>query len=246
MKAMVGWLTLLLLTAGPPLPVVAVDAGHGGEQAGARGVCGASEKEVALNVSQMLATFLNASGKADARLVRTGDTTLSLEARTARANQEEATVFISIHANASDNPEARGVETYFLSRSAADHRAARIALRENDGMSFSSRAGGDAVNRILDGLILQASHRESQRLGGRVEEAMEAVMGTHGRGLLQAPFIVLRGAQMSAVLVEVGFLTNKTDCVLLADPAIQQGIARALTGAVLEHLANDSTQAARQ
>jgi N-acetylmuramoyl-L-alanine amidase len=72
------------------------------------------------------------------------------------------------------------------------------------------------------------------------------VMGTHGRGLLQAPFIVLRGAQMSAVLVEVGFVSNKTDCALLADPTVRQDIARALTSAILEHLANDSSQAARQ
>ena len=110
----------------------------------------------------------------------------------------------------------------------------------------TATAKDDALTQILDGLILQAAHQESQRLGARIEEAVRPVMGGHGRGLLQAPFIVLRGAQMSAVLVEVGFLTNPDDCALVADATTQQALARALTSAILEHLANDSAAAARQ
>jgi len=246
---MLAWssiLATLLAVSAATLPVIAVDAGHGGTQSGAYGVCGVYEKDVSLGIARDLAELLTASGKVDVRLIRAGDETLSLEERSARANAAGAALFISIHANASDNPVSRGVETYFLSRTAADRRIARLALVENDGKRTLPVTDNDALTLILDGLVLQAAHQESQRLAARVQDAVQAVMGGRGRGMLQAPFIVLRGAEMSAVLVETGFLTNRDDCALLADPVTRRAIGRALTSAVLEHLMNDSLSAARQ
>jgi len=236
----------MLLVAGPrPAPVVAIDAGHGGEQHGAIGVCGAKEKDVALSISLHLARLLSASGKATPLLLRPGDTTVGLDERAAKANQARATLFVSIHANAGERTDSSGVETYFLSRHTADRRTAEVAARENDGRPFKQAGSDDELARILEGLILQAAHQESQRLAMRVQEAMNAAVDTRGRGVLQAPFIVLRGARMPAVLVEVGFLTNVAECQSLADDEHRRRIAQSIAAAVLDQVADDSAAAAR-
>ncbi|MBI5507197.1 MAG: N-acetylmuramoyl-L-alanine amidase [Deltaproteobacteria bacterium] len=242
---MLAALSLVLSTATLSLPVVAIDPGHGGEQPGAYGTCGVSEKDVARGIARHLAAFLEASGRVQPFLTRGNDETLSLEERARLARERRALLLLSIHANASDNPESRGVETYFLSKSAADRRVAKLARAENDGRLLRHGGGDAALAKILGGLLLQAAAVESRRLGVRIQEAMQTVMGKSGRGLLQAPFIVLKEASMPAVLVEVGFLTNADDCALLETDLTRAGIARALTSAILEHLANDSG-AARQ
>ena len=240
-----AWFLSLLLAVADAAPVVVVDPGHGGEHVGAIGPCGAREKDIALSVSRELADILDASGQVRALLTRTDDSTLELEDRYRIANEAGAVLFLSIHANASPNADARGVETYFLSARASSRRVRELAERENLGATLADTGDGSLLALILDGLLLNAAHGGSQRFALRVQDSMNASVDTRGRGVLQAPFIVLLGAQMPAVLVEIGFVSNADECVQLAQQDYQRTIARTLAAAVLEHLASDSAASAR-
>lgn len=218
------------------LPVVALDAGHGGGQEGAPGICGIAEKEVTLAITRRVATLLSQSQQAAPYLVRTSDETLSLQQRSLRANAHHAALFVSIHANASQNPKVHGVETFFLSHRSDTSRLARLARRENDGVDLAAPAPPDPLQHILQGLSLDAAHSESQMLALRMQETLQRRLHTRGRGVLQAPFMVLVGAQMAAVLVEVGFLTHPKECALLGTQAYQTRVAEALAEGILAHV----------
>jgi N-acetylmuramoyl-L-alanine amidase len=193
-----------------------------------------------------LGRVLAASERARVVFTRERDTTVELDERYRIANAAGAALFVSIHANASLNTDLRGVETYLLSRTAADRRLKTLAERENEGRAIPGAKDDDLLAVILDGLELNAAHVGGQRLAMRVQDALEASVDTRGRGVLQAPFIVLLGAQMPAVLIEIGFVTNADECQQLATAAYQQTIARTLAGAILEHLAADPFGSARQ
>lgn len=236
------WPTLVatLLTSTPGLPIVAIDAGHGGIQGGAVGVCGVVEKDVTLSTARELAALLEASGRIAPTMTRLTDETLSLEARAEQANRAGATLFVSIHANASPQPETRGIETYFLSLRAANRRAQAVADRENEGRTLAPPHGTNSVAQLLDQLRLNAADRESQRLATRLQRDLTAGLQSGGRGVLQAPFIVLRESNMAAVLVEIGFLSHAEECRLLGDLEHQRTIAGLIASGILAHL----TQAA--
>ncbi len=235
------WLLLLTLTAGPAdLPVVVIDPGHGGTHDGAVGVCGAKEKEIALAISLELGKMLEASGRAEVVYTRTTDVHVELEARGQIANGQQAAFFLSIHANASTRTKTRGIETYFLSRHGADRRASELVSRENEGRTIATAVPEDDLSLILQGLSLQASHVESQQLALSLQESLNGLMEAGGRGVLQEPFIVLLEARVPAALVEVGFLTNQEECLLLANIAYQRKLARALMIAIITHLSRRS------
>lgn len=220
----------------PALPVVALDAGHGGEQAGARGVCGAWEKDITLAIARRVAAVLTQSGQAVPVLIRDDDSTLALPDRTARAHAAHAQLFVSIHGNASTSPEAHGIETFFLSLHAADRRLRRLSERENDGARLVPPAPLDPLAMVLRGMSLNAAHTESQALAMSLQRAMVGHLHSRGRGVLQAPFMVLLGARMPAALVEVGFLTHARECERLTTAAGQASVAEAIAAGVLAHL----------
>jgi N-acetylmuramoyl-L-alanine amidase len=228
-------LVAVSLQSAVALPIVAIDPGHGGDQEGAIGVCGAREKDITLAIGAEVARLLEASGKARALLTRTSDEAVSLEERAARANAAHAALLLSVHANASTSASARGCEAYFLSLNAADRRIAHLAAVENGGATINRAAKG-TLGRILEGLRGQAVLGESQRLARLVEGMMNARLAHRGRGVLQAPFIVLKEAEVPAVLVEVGYLTNEEECATLADVEVQRGIAQTLAASVLAHI----------
>jgi N-acetylmuramoyl-L-alanine amidase len=232
------WLALPHTPApGPGLPLIALDAGHGGLQAGAHGVCGAWEKDITLQIAQRVAHVLTESGRARPLLIRTSDETLDLAARSARAQAAHAAMFISIHANASTSPTARGIETFFLSLQASDRRLRRLTDRENDGQRLPEHAAADPLAMVLRGLSLDAAHVESQALAMHLQRAMVDHLHSRGRGVLQAPFMVLLGARMPAALVEVGFVTHPQECVRLTTASGQEAIAEAVAAGILTHLA---------
>ena len=220
--------------AGPPRPLIALDAGHGGEQTGAVGVCGVREKDVTLAVVQEVARILRESGRADVVLTRERDETVALEDRAQRANAAGAELFVSVHANASPDDTSRGPESFFLSAQAADRRVARLAAIENEGAKTRGRSRG-TLGRILDSLRLSSAHAESQRLAMLVQESLNQRFPTRGRRVLQAPFVVLRYADMPAVLIEIGFLTNAAECRELGTLAFQRQVAQSIAAAALAH-----------
>jgi N-acetylmuramoyl-L-alanine amidase len=209
-----------------PSPIV-IDPGHGGGDTGAVSSNGYSEKTLTLEVARRLARELASRGHA-VRLTRNGDEPRALTDRTALANRLEARVFISLHANASTVSYVRGAETYYMSldEGATDEHAAATAELEN-------RAGGgdrarSAIDLILWDLAQAEVLNESADLALAVQGRLNSRLGLNDRGVKQAPFVVLTGATMPAILVEIGFLSNPTEASQLASAEHQERLAEAL------------------
>jgi len=216
---------------------IVIDAGHGGKDPGAIGaVKGVQEKDLVLDMAKRLAKKLKARTGCSVLLTRTGDRFLSLEERPAQANTKRGDLFISIHANATCNTEAQGIETYFLNL-ATDADAVALAAREN---ATSQKSISD-LQGILKDLLRNAKVEESSRLARRVQESMvKTVARKHPRvvdkGVKQAPFYVLLGAQMPAILVETGFITNDEECRRLLDEKYQDMLCEGIAEGVAAYI----------
>jgi N-acetylmuramoyl-L-alanine amidase len=212
----------------PSIRTVVIDPGHGGENPGARGAGGTLEKDVALSIARKLrAELVNARGLT-VFLTREKDQDLGLDERTAIANNYKADLFVSIHANASRARGAKGSEVYFLSYQASDDESRWVAQNEGAAESTHGAAPGSDLSLILWDMA-QAEHlEESSALASRIQEELAVVTGSEGRGVKQAPFRVLVGAAMPAILVEVAFISNPDEEKLLASEAYQAKIAASL------------------
>jgi N-acetylmuramoyl-L-alanine amidase len=223
--------------AGPPRPAseppssrtVVIDPGHGGEEVGAIGAGGTMEKDVTLAIARKLRVLVQNSLGYQVFLTRDKDDVVGLDDRTAVANNYKADLFVSIHANASRAKGAHGSEVYFLSYQASDDDSRRVAQAEGAIAAPPSEApvGTDLSLILWD--MAQAEHlEESSALASRIQEELAGVTGSEGRGIKQAPFRVLVGAAMPAVLVEVGFITNSEEEKQLLSEAWQSKVAAAL------------------
>lgn len=207
---------------------VVIDPGHGGKDPGTvwRGI---KEKDLTLDVAKRVAEKLRRQGGLEVLLTRSQDVTLPLEDRTAFANTKEADLFVSIHVNAAPSPKLCGLETYFLNL-AADEESMRVAAREN---ATSQRSISD-LQVILKDLMLNSKINESNRLAHVIHRELLGGVRKHhdveDLKVKQAPFYVLIGARMPAVLSEIGFLTNPQEHQRLTNPAyrelLAEGIAR--------------------
>jgi N-acetylmuramoyl-L-alanine amidase len=207
---------------------VVIDPGHGGENAGAKGSAGTLEKDVSLSIARKLrAELVNARGL-QVFLTRDRDAEVGLDDRTAIANNYKADLFVSIHANASRARGAKGSEVYFLSYQASDDESRWVAQAEGAAEPIGQAPRGSDLALILWDMA-QAEHlEESSALASRIQEELAVVTGSEGRGVKQAPFRVLVGAAMPAVLVEVAFISNPDEEKLLASDAYQAKIAASL------------------
>jgi N-acetylmuramoyl-L-alanine amidase len=213
---------------------IVIDPGHGGHDPGASGH-GIKEAELTLDVALRLEKLLQDEMGIDVVLTRRTNVYVPLEERTAIANREGADLFLSIHANASRNNAATGVETYFLSF-AATADAEAVAAREN---SASERAMHNLPD-IIKAIALNNKLDESRDLASMVQESMVTRLRKSNRairnlGVKKAPFVVLIGAGMPSVLAEISFLTNRQEAQLLKTPAYKQKIAEALHEAVMKY-----------
>ena len=213
---------------------VVIDAGHGGRDPGAQSN-GVSESELTLDVAARLGRLLEKQPGVDVVLTRDSDEYIPLEERTAIANREGADLFLSIHANASRNPKARGVETYFLNF-ASNPAAEEVAAREN----ASSARAMHSLPDIVRAIALNNKIDESRDFAETVQRSMVRRLSARNSqlrdlGVKQAPFVVLIGAAMPSVLAEISFVTNKQEGQLLKSAAYRQQIAEALLDAVLRY-----------
>jgi N-acetylmuramoyl-L-alanine amidase len=216
----------------PLTPVVIVDPGHGGDDLGAIGPGGALEKKVALAVAQEVGAALQDLG---VRVVytRTSDRFVSLAERTTVANGAHGDFCLSIHANASPDPASRGLETYFLSVEASDQDALQVAMAENQAFKQASDArAADVVGAILGDLAVAENMRMSRKFALALHEELDKLPGP-SRGVKQAQFVVLSGVSMPSALLELGFLTNKTEEKLLINREHQKAIAVAVARGIL-------------
>jgi len=213
---------------------IVIDPGHGGAETGAITADGTQEKDLTLLLAQALKSRLESRLAVRVVLTRNDDSELSLDARSALANQFKADLFISIHLNSAHGAEAHGAETYFLALQASDARAALAAQQEN-ARPGTGDEDGDALYDLQ--LILwdlaQSSHlAASQRFAGLVQGELNTTLGLRDRGVKQAPFRVLMGAAMPAVLVELGFLSNPDEEKKLQTPLYRAELVEALVRAV--------------
>jgi N-acetylmuramoyl-L-alanine amidase len=212
------------------LRTVVIDPGHGGPEVGAKGPGGTLEKDVTLAIARKLRTAMANSLGLQTFLTRDRDHEVELDERPAFANNYKADLFISIHANASRSHGARGSEVYFLSYQATDEESRRVAMMEGE-VTQSASGGSDLALILWD--MAQAEHlEESSALASRIQEELAVVTGSEGRGVKQAPFRVLVGAAMPAVLVEVAFISNSDEEKLLTSEAYQNKIVAALVRGV--------------
>jgi N-acetylmuramoyl-L-alanine amidase len=220
--------------------VVVLDPGHGGPypHEGARGRGGLVEKEIALQVSVRLKALLEQAG-ATVVLTREDDTDVPLAARAQLANENAADLFVSIHCNSmptrAARKKARGVETYFLSLEPTDAEARLLAELENGGPdAVTLPSPEDPVTGILADLALGQARNDAFALAQIIHRHLTGATGAHSRGVRQAPFVVLAGARMPAVLVEIGFISHPEEGRLLGRDRYQERIAAALASAVRE------------
>jgi len=223
----------LLEQLGLKVQTIMIDPGHGGKDPGAV-VGNFKEKDIALRMSKVLGRKLEQEGF-DVLYTRTEDVFVPLEERTAMANSQKADLFISVHANAHRNQNVRGFEVYYLNF-AQDEDAKRVAAREN---AVSTQKISD-LQYILTDLMLSSKISESRDLAKKVHEVtldntrgMFSDMDTNG--VRQAPFYVLMGAQMPAILLEMGYMTNQKDMRLLQNDDFMQYMARGLTKGVTSY-----------
>lgn len=211
---------------------IVVDAGHGGKDPGAVGANGLLEKDVTLAMAKSLAARLEEELDCEVILTRKTDIFIPLEERTAIANKVGADLFISIHANASVNRAAQGVETYYLNFSKND-KAAAVAAREN---GTSIKQVGD-LELILFDLMANAKINESSRLASEIQKSLVADLSRHysnvkDLGVKQGPFYVLLGATMPSVLVEAAFISNSVEETRLQDGKFHEKTASAIVKGV--------------
>jgi N-acetylmuramoyl-L-alanine amidase len=213
---------------------IVIDPGHGGHDPGAQGK-GVSEAELTLDIALRLEKLLQKVPGVEVILTRRTDDFVPLQERTAIANREGADLFLSIHANASSNDLARGIETYYLNF-ASNMSAAAVAARENAASGQSMSAAPDFIKSIA----LNNKLDESRDFATDVQRAMIEKLRTSNKtvkdlGVKQAPFMVLIGAAMPSVLAEVSFVTNEPEAKLLQGSAYREKIAEALFNAVRKY-----------
>ncbi len=224
---------------GSTLPVIVLDPGHGGVEPGATGPSGLQEKALTLDLARRLKSRLERQGMTVV-LTRDDDRVLPLDERTAIANHNRAMLFISIHLNASKRKSAVGAETYYLATGATDDEARTLAGLENKAYeSPDSAAAATSQSRpdhglelILWDLAQNGFLAESSRLAEAVQSELNAASGVRDRGVRQAPFRVLMGAAMPAILIEAGFISNPEEEARFKDDAYKDKVADAIARAV--------------
>lgn len=212
---------------------VMLDPGHGGKDPGAIGPTGLMEKDVVLALGRRVRDLLRRDESFEVLMTRDRDVFIPLEERTAMANEAKADIFVSLHINASRNHKAEGISTYVLSRASSDRQSLELAAREN-GVPVAKLS---TVKFILDDLSTFGRKKESLKLAKTVNDAIvKNVNGRFGKvtdlGLKQAPFYVLVGARMTAVLVEASFITNRREEGRLKDPEYLDAVADSVVEAI--------------
>jgi N-acetylmuramoyl-L-alanine amidase len=226
------------------LVIVALDAGHGGEDPGAIGPSGLREKDVVLAIARQLRRRLDAVPGMRVMMTRDGDYFVPLHERVRKARRVQADLFVSIHADAFHRPEARGASVYALSTGAASSSAARwMASRENaadqvGGVNLGSVNDAQVLRAMLD-MSTTAQIKDSLTVGSEVLQRIGRVGRLHKRRVEQAGFAVLRAPDIPSILVETAFISNPEEETKLRDPAYQRQIVDALADGIRRYFARN-------
>lgn len=268
---LVAWLTYMMLTASPPRsrysltlaldppgkaaplpdisgpegrPLVVIDAGHGGHDPGAISPHGGQrEKAVTLGAARAIRDALIRSGRVRVALTREDDRFIVLAERYEIARQLKADLFLSIHADSAENPEARGATIYTLSETASDREAARLAARENNADLLNGVNLGEP-SQAINSILIDLSQRETMDVSTRFADILwrEARSEVPFRDIYHrfASLIVLKAPDMASALFEMGYLSNAEDVAFLASEDGRERIATGAARAIEKHLARQS------
>jgi N-acetylmuramoyl-L-alanine amidase len=221
------------------MKTIVIDPGHGGLEPGASGRFGTLEKNITLEIGLKLKAVIERNFPSRVVLTRDKDLDVSLENRTALANNNKADFFISIHANSSFRKDARGSETYFLSRDATDEEARKLAFMENNPSEFEegiTEETEDEIQMILWDMAQSAYLKQSSLLAESIQKELNLLLRTSNRGIKQAPFTVLAGVACPAVLVEVAFISNPREERSLTREGFQVNVAQAIYRGLVNYI----------
>lgn len=210
---------------------IVIDPGHGGKDPGALGDGVIEEKGIVLSISKRLKEILTAKGYS-VLMTRETNRFIPLKERTQFATRHKADLFLSIHANASESPQANGIETYYLDVSSTDKASEQIAARENANSGYSIQE----LESLLQGIIQESKSEDSRRLAAHVQQKLAQATGAVDRGVKHARFVVLIGTKVPAILIETGFLSNPTERQKLATTAYQSKVAAAIAEGIDDFL----------
>ncbi len=217
------------------LPLVMLDPGHGGKDPGAIGLSGTYEKHVALASAQELRRLLLATKRYRVEMTRGRDTFVALEERVAMARRRQAALFVSLHADALNDSSVRGASVYTLNETASDRQTAALAQRENAADRFGTpnfQGTPPEVARILISLVRQETRVGSTRMARSVVHALGREVPLLPNPSRHASFMVLKAADIPSVLVEMGFMSNRTDEAALRRPGHRAQLASAMLRAI--------------
>ena len=216
---------------GLSVKTIVIDPGHGGKDPGAVSQA-RKEKQIVLSLSKTLRDLLVKKGY-NVRLTRETDVFLPLRKRTQFATNQKADLFISLHVNASLSVKAAGIETYYLAL-ASDESARITAMRENAGAKYNMKELETLVGRILK----ESKSTESRRLAELIQAQLASGKQVKNRGVKHAPFVVLIGTKVPAVLVEVGFISNPAEGKKLTTKAYQHQLATSIAAGIEQYIKN--------
>ena len=206
---------------------IVIDPGHGGKDPGGLGSSTPHEKDIVLNISEKLRDVLTKRGYT-VLMTRETNRFIPLRERTQFATQHKADLFLSIHANASENSRVSGIETYYLDVNSTDQASEQIAARENANSGYSIQE----LESLLKDLIQESKSEDSRRLAEHVQQRLVQVTGAANRGVKHARFVVLIGAKVPSILIETGFISNPTEGRKLTTPPYQHKVATAIADGV--------------
>lgn len=217
--------------------VVAVDAGHGGEDPGAVTKSGIREKDVVLAIARALKRRIDRTPGMRAVLVRDGDYYVGLRRRTEIARRQGADLFVSIHADSFRDPRVSGSSVYVLSRRGASSEAARWLAQQENAADFVGGVSIDDKDGLLASVLVDlqqtATLSASAEAGGQVLKSLRRVARSRKRRIEQAGFLVLKSPDIPSILIETGFLTNPTDAKRLSNPKHQEKVAQAILNGIV-------------
>jgi N-acetylmuramoyl-L-alanine amidase len=213
---------------------IVIDPGHGGKDPGAISRHGVEEKAINLQLAEELAAALKQEDGYEVLLTRMDDSFVPLDERAKFANGENADLFISMHCNASLSSKLKGFEVYFLSEKASDPHADAVAQLENAPLALEGKTATPPshVLAVLRSLVKNANINEASALGTLIDRQMGERLSEPSLGVKQAAFYVLRGAEMPAVLIEMGFLSNSKEERLLQKDAFRKKLVRGIAAGI--------------
>jgi N-acetylmuramoyl-L-alanine amidase len=230
------------------IKTIVIDPGHGGLEPGAKGRFGTLEKNISLAISLKLKAIIERNSTLRVVLTREEDVDVPLENRAAKANNNKADLFISIHVNSSFLRQARGSETFFLSMEATDEDARKLAYLENNPPELEkgiSSENEDDVKMILWDMAQTAYLNQSSILAESIQNELNTLFLIKNRGIKQAPFKVLCGVACPAILVEVAFISNPDEERKLRTEDFQMRIAQAMFKGLENYISQSSEEGKR-